>query len=128
LSKNFPEGVDVVIDIVGGEVFEGAIRCLRAEGRMVVVGFASGTIPEVKANYALIKGISVIGSPLVMGFRYHGAAMAQMMDGVYADLAAGRLDAFITERFSLKQFHEAAEKIVNRRSIGKIVLTPTASS
>jgi NADPH:quinone reductase len=45
------DGVDVVMDVVGGEVFEGALRCLRPEGRLVVVGFASGRIPQVAANY-----------------------------------------------------------------------------
>lgn len=54
-------GVDVVFDPIGGDVFDASLRCLAWGGRLLVVGFVSGRIPEVKANYILIKNISVIG-------------------------------------------------------------------
>jgi NADPH2:quinone reductase len=119
------DGVDVVIDMVGGDVFDGAIRCLRSGGRMVVVGFASGRIAEVKTNYVLLKSISVIGSALKMGLEEHGPLMAKLMDRVYADIATGRLDPYITGRYLFREFQQAAKQIADRSAAGKIVLMTT---
>ncbi len=118
------DGVDVVIDMVGGDVFDGAIRCLRSGGRMVVVGFASGRIAEVKTNYVLLKSISVIGSALKMGLEEHGPLLAKLMDGIYADIVSGKLDPYITGRYPFSDFHRAAKQIADRSAVGKIVLVP----
>jgi NADPH2:quinone reductase len=116
------DGVDVVIDMVSGDVFDGAIRCLRPGGRLVVVGFASGRIAEAKTNYLLLKGISVVGSALMMGLDQQGPLLMQHMDQVYRDVAAGKLDPFITGTFPVEQFHQAAAAIADRTAAGKIVL------
>ncbi len=86
----------MVIDMVSGDVFDGAIRCLLPGGRMVVVGFASGRIAEVKTNYILLKGISVIGSALKMGLEHHGPMLKELMEQVYKDVAIGKLAPLIT--------------------------------
>lgn len=116
--------VDVVLDSVSGDVFDGAIRCLGTGGRLVVVGFASGRIAEVKTNYLLLKGISVVGSALKLGLDEDNAIVKEAMDGVYRDVAAGRLDPSISAVFPFSEFHEAAEKIADRKAVGKIVLVP----
>lgn len=116
--------VDVVLDSVSGDVFDGAIRCLGTGGRLVVVGFASGRIAEVKTNYLLLKGISVVGSALKLGLDGDNAIVKEAMDGVYRDVAAGRLDPSISAIFPFSQFHEAAGKIADRKAVGKIVLVP----
>lgn len=54
-------GVDLVVDPVGGDAFDGGLRCLAPFGRMLVIGFASGRIPEARANYLLLKHLDVIG-------------------------------------------------------------------
>ena len=59
-------GVDLVVDMVGGDVFDAAIRAIRPGGRIAIVGFASGRIPEIKAGYLLVKRLTAIGSPLVV--------------------------------------------------------------
>jgi NADPH2:quinone reductase len=118
------EGVDVVIDMVSGDVFDAAIRCLRPGGRIVVVGFASGRIAEAKTNYILLKGISVIGSALEIGLENDGHALRAAMQRVYLDVAIGKLDPFITATIPLHEFHRAAAQIANRSAIGKIVLVP----
>ena len=119
-------GVDMVVDMVSGDVFEGAIRCLQPNGRLVVVGFASGRIAEVKTNYVLLKGISVVGSALRFGLEQHGTEIKDTMDRIYRDIAAGRLDPFVTASFPMKEFHRAAAAIANRSAAGKIVLIPDA--
>ncbi len=124
LAAVAPGGIDIVVDMVGGDVFDGAIRCLRPGGRLVVVGFASGRIAEAKTNYLLLKGISVIGSALNVGLQIDGDAVRYAMRQVYADIALGKLDPFITGTFPLRDFHLAAAQIANRTAIGKIVLLP----
>ena len=118
------DGVDAVVDMVSGDVFEGAIRCLQANGRLVVVGFASGRIAEVKTNYILLKGISVVGSALRFGLEQHGAQIKDSMSRIYRDIATGQLDPFITATFPMKEFHRAAAMIADRSAGGKIVLIP----
>ena len=118
------DGVDVVLDVVGGDVFDGTIRCLAPGGRLVVVGFASGQIPEVRTNYLLLKDIAVIGSALDNGFRRDAPMLCEIMDGIYKAVARGELDPFVSEIFPFDQFHKAAERIANRTVTGKIVLLP----
>src|SRR5262249_40642027 len=60
-QSNNGSGVDIVLDPIGGEAFEAALRALAWSGRLVVVGFAAGRIPSVKANYLLLKNIEVSG-------------------------------------------------------------------
>ena len=62
-------GVDAVFDPVGGDVFDAALRALAYAGRMVIIGFASGRIPEVKGHYILLKNISIVGAPLDIHFK-----------------------------------------------------------
>jgi NADPH:quinone reductase len=121
------DGVDIVIDMVSGDVFDGAIRCLRPGGRLVIVGFASGRIAEAKTNYLLLKGISVVGSALTIGLEKDEPAVRQAMERVYKDVADGKLDPFITETIPLHEFPRAAAAIADRRAIGKIVLLPPRS-
>ena len=118
------DGVEVVLDVVGGDVFDGAIRCLTRGGRLLVVGFASGRIPEVKTNYLLLKDIAVIGSALENGFRRDAPMLSDIMDRIYTAVARGELDPFVSHTFPFEQFHQAAERIANRTVTGKIVLVP----
>lgn len=117
-------GVDVVLDVVGGDVFDATVRCLLPGGRFLVVGFASGRIPEVKTSYLLVKGIAIVGSALEYGYRNEGPRLREIMDRIFKSVAHGELDPFVCETFPLEQFHLAAERITNRTAIGKIVLLP----
>jgi NADPH2:quinone reductase len=60
---------DVFFDLVGGDIFDAGLRALGPEGRMIVVGYASGRLPEVRANYLLLKNLSVVGAPLDINFK-----------------------------------------------------------
>jgi len=115
-------GVDVVLDPVGGDRFTDSLRSLREDGRLVVVGFAGGSIPEVKVNRLLLGNTEVVGAgwgAYVMGKpdlnREIGAAVNRMVDeGVIRPIVGGR--------FPLERAGEALRAIDERRATGKIVL------
>ena len=112
-------GVDLAIDVVGGDVFEACLRVLKFAGRLVVVGFSSGHIPAAKTNYLLYNNLAVIGSPLDINFDKAYANIDEMQ----ALWGQGKLNANIMRRFPLEEFKEAFEVIESRQVLGKIVLT-----
>lgn len=117
------KGVDVVYDPVGGEMFEQALRSTAWRGRVLVVGFASGEIPKVAINLALLKGCSIVG--VFWGsFRQRELAhdnenFAQLFDWY----AKGKLNPLVSQAYPLEAAAEALKDLAGRRAIGKIVLT-----
>jgi NADPH:quinone reductase len=115
-------GVDVVLDPVGGDRFTDSLRSLREGGRLVVVGFTGGSIPEVKVNRLLLRNTEVVGAgwgAYVMGKpdlnREIGAAVNRMVDdGVVAPV--------VGERFPMERVADALKTLDERRATGKIVL------
>ena len=116
-------GVDAVFDPVGGDVFDAALRALGYAGRMVIIGFASGRIPEVKGHYILLKNIAVVGAPLDIHFKMQ----PEVMDAAVADLfrmyEKGEIKPEIMATYPLDNIHKAMDVIVGRQVKGKIVLT-----
>jgi NADPH2:quinone reductase len=115
-------GVDVVLDPVGGDRFTDSLRSLREEGRLVVVGFTGGSIPEVRVNRLLLNNTEVVGAgwgAYVMSKpdlnREIGAAVQTMIE-------AGDIRPIVGARFPLEQAGEALQAIDERRATGKIVL------
>ena len=115
-------GVDIVLDPVGGERFPDSLRSLREEGRLIVVGFTGGSIPEVRVNRLLLRNTEVVGAgwgAYVMGKpdlnREVGAAIGRMVD-------EGVIRPIVGERFPLERAGEALRALEERRATGKIVL------
>ncbi|MGD0452671.1 MAG: NADPH:quinone oxidoreductase family protein [Solirubrobacteraceae bacterium] len=115
-------GVDMVLDPVGGDRFTDSLRSLREGGRLVVVGFTGGSIPEVRVNRLLLKNTEVVGAgwgAYVMGKpdlnREIGAAVNGMVD-------AGFIRPIVGERFPLERAAEALRTLDERRATGKVVL------
>ena len=117
-------GVDVVMDAVGGDVFDASLRCLGWGGRLLVVGFVAGRIPEVKANYILIKNLSIIGVRAgEVGRRdpAQGAANVREIDR----LASARVfKPYIGARLPLSQAIEGLRMLGAGQVTGKIVIEP----
>lgn len=124
LAHHGLDGVDAAMDVVGGDEFEAVIRCIRPEGRVIVVGFASGRIPQIPANYLLLKDIAVIGSSLDRLFRSEHPAFRALLTEAFDMLANGRIKAPIEARYPLAEFARAAARIASRQAIGKLVLLP----
>jgi NADPH:quinone reductase len=115
-------GVDVVLDPVGGDRFTDSLRSLREGGRVVVVGFTGGSIPEVRVNRLLLNNIEVVGAgwgAFVMGKpevnRKTGAEINRLAQ-------AGFVRPIVGERFALEDAAEALKAIDERRATGKVVL------
>jgi NADPH2:quinone reductase len=114
-------GVDLVVDMVGGDVFDAAIRAIRPGGRIAIVGFASGRIPVIKANYLLIKRLTAIGSPLTTGGQ---AGKDEAMAELFRLYEAGGLRPVISARLGFGDWREAFRRFKERRVTGKIVMLP----
>lgn len=116
-------GVDVVIEIVGGDVFEAALRTLEFRGRLVVVGFTGGVIPAVKANYLLLKNIAVTGVNWSEYRDRDSAWVHRVQDEIFALCVAGKLDVPVQARFPLDRFVAGFAVLQDRQVRGKVVLT-----
>jgi len=117
-------GADVIYDPVGGDVFEGSMKCIAWNGRLLVIGFAGGVIPEVKANRILLKNISVVG--------LHWGAYAQnepeRVPETFAGLArlyeAGHVKPLIFGTYSLDEVPQALDALGSRGTYGKVIIVP----
>ena len=123
-QNNGGNGVDIVLDPIGGDAFEAALRALAWRGRLVVIGFASGRIPTVKANYLLVKNIEVSGLQVSDYRKRAPELMAQCIDEIFALYEAGKLKPAPTVTRPLEDFAQALQDVVDRRIAGRVVLVP----
>ncbi len=116
------QGVDVIIDPVGGDLFETVFRSIAWNGRMLVIGFASGTIPSLPANLPLLKGAAVIG------VFWGSFAQRQPQDNVanfqqlFAWYAEGKLKPLVSQTFALEDTAQAINTLAARKAVGKLVI------
>jgi NADPH2:quinone reductase len=122
LRQVLPDGADAVVDPVGGELSEPALRALRWGGRFVTVGFASGTIPRIPLNLVLLKGIRIVGFEMLGFLQHHGDEMARNERELIELLRAGRAFPHVGARFSLADTAAALRYVADGRAIGKVVL------
>jgi NADPH2:quinone reductase len=118
------DGVDLVVDMVGGDVFDAAIRVIRPGGRIAIVGFAGGRIPEIKANYLLVKRLTAIGSPLTSGRNGIDALKDRSMAEMFQLYEAGKVRPVISERVAFDDWRNAFRRFKERQVTGKIVMLP----
>jgi NADPH2:quinone reductase len=116
-------GVDVVYDPVGGDLFDAALRSTAWEGRLVVIGFAGGKVPQIPANLLLVKNVAAIGF-------YWGSYRAKDPSRVRASFATlldwvaqGKLKPHVSETFPLEDAAKAIRVLQSRKATGKVVLT-----
>lgn len=115
-------GADVVIDPVGGEVTAAALRAMAWQGRLVVVGFAAGAIPQIGANYLLVKNISISG---LQWTDYRARQLDRVRDAqahIFRLWQEGKLAPRIAARLPLARFAEALGALQAARVSGKIIL------
>lgn len=116
-------GVDIAIDQVGGEVFDASLRSLAWCGRMLVIGFASGRIPEIKAGYVLVKNISIIGLQISDYRDRQPQEFRRVRQQLIDWCREGRIKPHVMATFPLEEAAAALNLIKERKVQGKVVLT-----
>ena len=115
-------GVDLVVDLLGGDFFDASLRCVSRYGRIVVTGFASGIIPTLRTNYLLLKNISVVGMTLQTFLDEHASELERAHDKIFEMLAEGRIGPNVTSICEFGDFMTAIERIERRDVGGKSVI------
>ncbi|WP_405016668.1 NADPH:quinone oxidoreductase family protein [Kitasatospora sp. NBC_00070] len=117
-------GADVVFDPVGGDAYTGSARCVAFEGRIVVVGFASGTIPTPGLNHALVKNYSVLG----LHWGLYGVREPAAVVAAHAELTAlaakGVVRPLVSERLPLDGAADGVQRVADGTTTGRVVVLP----
>jgi NADPH2:quinone reductase len=125
LRETLPGGADVVIDPVGGNLAEPALRSLRYGGRFVTVGYAGGAIPRIPLNLVLLKGIHILGFQFRDFATHHPADMARNDRELLDLLAEGRAAPLIGAEFDLSDVVTALRHVADGKAVGKVLLQVT---
>lgn len=119
-------GVDRVIDPIGGNMFLESLRCLRPEGRILPIGFAGGSVPQIPANLLVVKNITVCG--LYMGYykidereRFEPQVRA-IFDRLGQWFVAGVIDPVVSARYPLERVADAFARVLDRDNIGHVAV------
>ncbi len=135
-SENFVErvqeitsgrGVNVVFDPVGGSVFEESTRCVAFEGRIIVIGFASGRIPSIAANRILLKNIDIIGLFWGNYRQSDPQRIKRTQSDLYKLWNAGKIDPVIYREFAFEDLPAALTALSERKSYGKVIVNGPAA-
>ncbi len=127
LRDALPDGADVVVDPVGGELAEPALRSLRWGGRFVTVGYASGVIPRIPLNLVLLKGVKILGFQFLDFATHLPDELERDERELLVLLASGRAFPHIGASFALSDAAAALRYVADGRAIGKVVLDVLAS-
>ena len=116
------QGADVIYDPVGGDLFDQAIRAIAWNGRLLVVGFASGRIPELPVNLALLKGAAVVGvfwGSFAQRQPQDNAANFQQLFDWFTE---GKLKPLVSQVYPLSNAAQAINDLGQRKAVGKVVV------
>ena len=115
-------GADVIYDPVGGDLFDQCCRCINWNGRLLVIGFTSGRIPECKANLALLKGSSMVGVFLGRFRKEEPAEYEQNFKELMQLYDEDKLRPIVTESFPMEDYVAAFNVFTERKVLGKVTL------
>nr|WP_206323130.1 NADPH:quinone oxidoreductase family protein [Streptomyces sp. HNM0575] len=117
-------GADVIYDPVGGDAYAKSVKCVAFEGRIVVVGFASGAVPTPGLNHALIKNYSILGLHWGLYNTKDPAAVQSCHEELTALAAQGAVKPYISERLTLDGGAEAVQRVFDGITTGRVVIQP----
>lgn len=118
------KGADVIYDSVGGDVFDRSLKCIAWCGRLLVIGFAGGRIPEVKTNRILLKNISVVGLHWGAYAVHEPARVLETQRALFRLYDEGKIRPVIFERYPLERIPDALAALGGRKTWGKVIVTP----
>jgi NADPH2:quinone reductase len=117
-------GADVIYDSVGGETTDRSLKCIAWNGRLVVIGFASGKIPEIKLNRVLLKNIALVGLHWSAYPEREPERIEPCFEGLFEMASRGDIKPLVSARYPLEEAGRALEALAGRKTVGKIVLVP----
>jgi NADPH2:quinone reductase len=115
-------GADVIYDPVGGDAYTRSTKCIAFEGRLLVIGFASGTIPTPGLNHALIKNYSIVGLHWGLYNTYDPKAVRQAHDDLTALAERGVVKPLISERVALADAADAVQRVADGSTVGRVAV------
>lgn len=118
------KGADVIYDPVGGDTFDGSLKCIAWNGRLLVIGFASGRIPSVAANRIMLKNIAVAGLNWGGYKEKEPHKVPEAMQALFALYESGGVRPLIHATYPLDELPDALAALGGRRTVGKIVVRP----
>jgi NADPH2:quinone reductase len=116
-------GADVVYDAVGGEQFRAVLRATNPEGRILLIGFASGSVPEIPANHLLVKNVSVIGHYWGGYLKFRPEVLSESLATLLGWYAEGRLHPHVSHILPLERAEEGFDLLRSRKATGKVVIS-----
>jgi len=116
-------GADVVYDPVGGELFTAAMRACKPEARIVVIGFASGEVPQIAANHLLVKNLTVMGLYWGGYLAFRPEVLTDSLATLFAWYAEGKLSPHVSHALPLDRAAEGLALLRERKATGKVVIT-----
>jgi NADPH:quinone reductase len=116
-------GADCIYDPVGGQIFDLSTKCIATEGRLLVIGFASGQIPTIAANRILLKNMSVIGVYWGGYLERHPEFMAEAQAELFSMYEAGKIKPIVSQSYALEDAPAAMRALAGRKTYAKVVLT-----
>jgi NADPH2:quinone reductase len=122
LSITDGRGADVIVENVGGDVFDGCTRCIAWGGRLVVSGFSSGTIPEMRVNRVMLKHISIVGVHFGPMAEHEPDVVRDLYRRLFALYEAGQIRPVVSATFPLERVSDALAALGSRQTVGKVVL------
>lgn len=125
--KDLVGGVDVIYDPVGGSAFDASLRVVNWNARILIVGFAGGTVPQIPANILLVKNVAAMGFYFGSWRQRRPELVAQAFRALDGLAQAGMLKPLVSHRLPLAEFRAALELIKSRQSTGKVALVTGAS-
>jgi len=117
-------GADVIYDPVGGDTFDLSTKCIAFEGRILIIGFASGRIPSAKMNRVLVKNFSLVGLHWGLYFEKNTQVLQDAQDAILSLYAAGKIAPVVSATYPLLDAKVALAALGARKTKGKVVLIP----
>lgn len=117
-------GADVIYDPVGGDTFDRSTRCIAFEGRILIIGFASGRIPSAQMNRVLVKNFSLVGLHWGLYFEKNPQVLRDAQEAISRLYSDGKIAPLVSARYPLENAKAALAALGSRKTTGKVVLIP----
>ena len=124
MDETAGRGADVIYDSVGGDTTDRSLKCIAWKGRLLVIGFAGGRIPEIRANRIMLKNISVVGLHWPVYTEKEPETVRAIWSDLMALYARGGLTPLIQHTYALDEAGLALAALADRKTVGKVIVVP----